>query len=407
MKTIYLQKSLSMNGRNCLRGRKLFDHYKHKSDDILLGHIIVDNEFYDNAKDERFKRDLISDKILNDFSPDIIYIEGGMFASKEMWKIPEKTGFDLLNKGLIIIINDTDINDFQKYTDAYKNVFNFAKSYITFRDDNYRNPVYGGESGGSPAELVCFPDKMIISDWLKPVYSDVENVIVSWPLKLASWESLIISGNKGTTGTLSSDRWIDELDCCPFDSVAQIGSGFVVFIAGITTYWSEENEGNLKYLLNIGEFLYNESKSNRKRLTSHYHSNHSLFLSHRSVDKHIVSEVAEIIKREGIGIWFDKEKLLPSDSLTKKISEGLSEMSHFVLFWSKACKESNWVDRELNSAISQLIENKKPIIVVRLDDTSVPTIISDIYRIEAAELSNIEIGKAISDTIVRLEKRKS
>lgn len=246
---------------------------------------------------------------------------------------------------------------------------------------------------------------MIISDWLKPTFEGVKQVIVSWPLQLCRFESISISGNNGTTGVLCGDYWVDELNSCPFGSIAQIGSGFASFNAGILTGWTEQNEGNIKWILNTCELLHNEAKANMRRTKSHYFSKHKLFRSHRSVDKPTVEESASTLKKEGIGVWLDKDNMLPSDSLIEKISEGLDEMTHFVLFWSTSCNDSAWINRELNAAISQLINLKKPIFIVRLDETRVPSIIADLYRIEAQSLSGNEIGKILNSTLQRLDNR--
>ena len=81
MKVIYLQQSPSVNGRDSLRGRKLLDKSRDESDECLLGHAVVENEFYAAWKEQESRRDLISYDMLRDVSPDLLYIEGGMLAS--------------------------------------------------------------------------------------------------------------------------------------------------------------------------------------------------------------------------------------------------------------------------------------------------------------------------------------
>ena len=275
-------------------------------------------------------------------------------------------------------------------------------------DQNFENPHYGSDRkyfNQSPTEIICHPEKMIISDWLKPTFEGVKQVIVSLPMKLSTGESISISGNNGTTGVLCKDLWVDELNSCPFGNISQVGNGFASFNAGLLTGWAEKNEGNIRCILNSCDLLYSEAKANVRRTKSHYFSKHKLFLSHRSVDKPTVEKTASTLKQEGVGIWLDKDNTLPSDSLKKKISEGLEEMTHFVLFWSTSCNDSAWVDRELNAAISQLINQKKPIFIVRLDEAPVPSIIADLYRIEAQSLSGDEIGKILNSTLERLDNR--
>jgi TIR domain-containing protein len=140
------------------------------------------------------------------------------------------------------------------------------------------------------------------------------------------------------------------------------------------------------------------------RRRSHRKSPHLLFLSHRSTDKTIVSAIATSIKNQGVNIWFDKEQLVPSQSLTAEISSALDRMTAFVLFWSSSCVGAPWVERELNSAIALLIEKSIPLIIVRLDDTPIPSIVADIFRIESRGETADDVGKRISDAVKKLQR---
>jgi len=81
-------------------------------------------------------------------------------------------------------------------------------------------------------------------------------------------------------------------------------------------------------------------------------------------------------------------------------------MTHFALFWSKDCVDSSWVRQELDVATALVIQNSLPILIICLDDTPVPAILRDRYRIEAEGMSPTEIGGVIADTVERLAKRK-
>ena len=92
MKILYLQNSLSLNGRSSLWGRKLTARLEEVSEDFLLGFMVSTDEFFDKIKDDaRKRRGVIPYKVLKDFCPDIIYIEGGIFASNDLWKLLNST----------------------------------------------------------------------------------------------------------------------------------------------------------------------------------------------------------------------------------------------------------------------------------------------------------------------------
>ena len=80
-------------------------------------------------------------------------------------------------------------------------------------------------------------------------------------------------------------------------------------------------------------------------------------------------------------------------------------MTKLILFWSKDCVGAPWVQRELNAAVAKLIENKIPIIIVRLDKTEVPDIIRDLLRIEAFELTAEEIAAKIAGAVDAIATR--
>jgi len=114
------------------------------------------------------------------------------------------------------------------------------------------------------------------------------------------------------------------------------------------------------------------------------------FLSHNSKDKHLVRQVATSLYTFGIEVWFDEWEVLPGDSITVKIEEGLKKSSHLVVFLSKAAIESSWVKEEMNVALYHAISSRKmKVIPVILEDCETPTIISSYARIVSQEAPTI------------------
>lgn len=413
LKTVYLQRMLSINGRNSLKGRKLYDRFTSISDDTILSYMILPDVDAAKYTDPKIKDDVLSETLLKQFDPNVIFIEGGLFVNnKGWWKIPKNILEKYVRSGAVIIIADVEVNELRENKEHYIDAGSLFEAFVSYGENDSRDPVYGADETHfwkGARQILCKPNKMILSEWLEPIYDDIPEILVGLPAKLASWKEILASGNEGSTGILHNDVWIDQYDCCPFASVAQIGIGYIVFIAGSVSsdVWLEGCPHNTKWLTKIAQFLVNESLEEKNRRRSHIKSPYLLFLSHRSVNKDVVKQVAKRIKDLGVGIWFDEEKLIPSMSLISEINNGLEQMTHFVIFWSKDCIGAPWVEKELNSAISKLIENKLPILIVRLDDTQIPTIISDLFRIEAGGLSGIEIGDAIVTPIERLEKHKA
>lgn len=410
LRAIYLQQYLSVNGRNALSGRVLFDKFKELSDDILLGHSVIADDKFSNFTKPEVKNDLISFSIVRKFKPNVIFLEGGLFSDdKGTWRLPREIAIEVLEYGCAIIVADVEMNRLYQQKEHYREAGDFFNALASYGENDSSHPVYGTDTSRfwkGERQILCKPEKMIISEWLRPVYQDVPEILVGLPVRLSSWDSILASCNIDTTGTLHLDNWVDHLDACPFASVVQRGNGFAAIIAGSVSndVWLEGCPHNTRWLTNVAQFLAEEGSHERLRRTSHHRSPHLLFLSHRSVDKELVRKTAIEIKRKGVGIWFDEEQLVPSHSLIEEINNALGKMTHFVIFWSSNCVNAPWVERELRSGITQLIENKVPLIIVRLDTTPVPTIISDIYRIEAAGESPEQVGFRIVDTVERLSK---
>ena len=416
-RTIYLQKRLSITGRNALVGRALFDKFKELSEEIILCHCIFNDDQYANFKELEVKRDILSYSIVREFKPNIIYLEGGLFLDRKgTWRIPKDIALEVMDYGCSIVIADVDSNEFMDNKEHYRNASSFLNATALYHVALYgindsKFPVYGLDATRNwkgQRQILCKPEKMIISDWLRAIYSDIPEIIVGLPVRLSSWDSLLASCNSDTSSTLHQDRWVETIDSCPFGSVTQQGAGFVALLAGAVSddVWLSGCIHNTNWLTNIARFLANEGRIEQQRRISHYKSPYSVFLSHRSTDKKFVRQVADEIKSRGVRIWFDEENLIPSQSLVEEISCALGKMTHFILFWSIDCVGARWVEREMNSGISQLINHNIPLIIVRLDNTPIPPIISDIYRIESIGAKPKDVGRRIVDSIERLSKLK-
>ena len=124
-----------------------------------------------------------------------------------------------------------------------------------------------------------------------------------------------------------------------------------------------------------------------------------VFLSHTSADKPIVREAAAEFANAGIRVWLDESEILPGQSLIEKISQALEETSYVAAFISARSKESGWVKKELNVALTREINGRRVgVIPIRLDDSTFPTFLEDKYY---ADLRNKdkwakEIGKLLA-----------
>lgn len=58
-----------------------------------------------------------------------------------------------------------------------------------------------------------------------------------------------------------------------------------------------------------------------------------IFLSHSSLDKSIIEEIAFELLNKGYNVWLDKWEIENGDFITKKLDEGIGESSQLLFFY--------------------------------------------------------------------------
>jgi hypothetical protein len=102
------------------------------------------------------------------------------------------------------------------------------------------------------------------------------------------------------------------------------------------------------------------------------------FLSHSSLDKPFIRQLASDLKANGIQVWLDEQNIKVGESIPEKISQGLAESDYFLLAVSKNSVASEWVKKELNSALVTEVERRAVhVLPLRLDDSTMPGPIKD------------------------------
>lgn len=109
-----------------------------------------------------------------------------------------------------------------------------------------------------------------------------------------------------------------------------------------------------------------------------------IFCCHSSTDKDIVKPIAKTLLGDGHDVFLDEWSLLPGDSLIERIPAAIAESGTFVFFLSNAAKRSNWCNRELAIAVSQMIKSKRiRVFAFRLERVDPPLAIDDMLYIDA------------------------
>jgi hypothetical protein len=140
----------------------------------------------------------------------------------------------------------------------------------------------------------------------------------------------------------------------------------------------------------------------------------NIFISHTSADHDFVWELAKKLKRglRGIAeIFVDDWEIKVGDSIVRKIDEAAQRADFFIIALSKHSINQEWVQREIDTAFTKLIQKKSKILPVWLEisENEVPSILSPLKAAvfkSRAIIDEQEYQKLI-DPILDHEKAKS
>lgn len=97
-----------------------------------------------------------------------------------------------------------------------------------------------------------------------------------------------------------------------------------------------------------------------------------VFLSHSAKDKDTVRQIAAMLRRDGVRVWFDEWEIKPGDNIPAKIEEGLESSRVLVLCMSSNAFASDWAALESQSFRFRDPMNKtRRFLPLRLDETPI------------------------------------
>lgn len=96
---------------------------------------------------------------------------------------------------------------------------------------------------------------------------------------------------------------------------------------------------------------------------------YDLFICHASEDKDsFVRPLADALRAENVGVWYDEFSLTLGDSLQRSINKGLSQCRYGVVVFSEAFFKKNWPQYELDGLTErEMADGNKIILPIRHD----------------------------------------
>ena len=106
-------------------------------------------------------------------------------------------------------------------------------------------------------------------------------------------------------------------------------------------------------------------------------------------------------------MWFDEWEIRPGDSIPGAIDQGLTQFNLFALAWSEAAAKSQWVQTEMDAAVSRWVNDSTlRIVPVILDRTPLPTLLSPLWYVDATDREYVRVARELlgieSDAALRI-----
>jgi hypothetical protein len=101
-----------------------------------------------------------------------------------------------------------------------------------------------------------------------------------------------------------------------------------------------------------------------------------IFLSHAGADAQAARQFAEILRRNGLDVWFDKDNLQPGDPWMTTLEEAISDASAMIVYIGSLGIQA-WVDREVRFGLVRNTHNREafrfiPVLGEGADPTKLP-----------------------------------
>jgi len=117
----------------------------------------------------------------------------------------------------------------------------------------------------------------------------------------------------------------------------------------------------------------------------------SVFLSHSSLDKPFVRHLAARLAQEGLSVWIDEAELNVGDSLIEKIGEAIYQTDFIIAVISTHSVNSNWVQKELQLAMTREIRGKHVIVLpLLLEPCKLPFYLRDKLYADFTKLDDFD-----------------
>jgi len=128
----------------------------------------------------------------------------------------------------------------------------------------------------------------------------------------------------------------------------------------------------------------------------------TIFISHSHSDRDEALRLQDLIEANGAKTFLDQDEISGGDTLPKAIRDGIARCDKFLLIWSAAAADSEWVEKEWGAAF----EMKKRIIPYIIDSSTLPDALENFVHItqDDEERGNAELLRAVFGRVLEAPK---
>lgn len=185
MRILYLtQGATVLSGREAFGGRTLFDRLAEHAGEAIVAHAVVAAGEEGDISLELLDKDVMTARSYLAFDPHVIYFEGGLLGGLGPWRAPRALLEQSVRSGAVVIVADAEFNELNQDREEYISAWDFLRARPNFgRDDD--SPVYGIDRTTQEREFDLDPHRMVVSNWLRPVYQGVDRILAVSPIELS------------------------------------------------------------------------------------------------------------------------------------------------------------------------------------------------------------------------------
>jgi hypothetical protein len=156
-------------------------------------------------------------------------------------------------------------------------------------------------------------------------------------------------------------------------------------------------EGSPKLIQLIRERL-SEEELQLVRLQEQTSTQPKAFLSYAWEDRELARQIASQLQANGVETWWAEWEIRAGDSLRRKIDEGLSNCTHFIVLLTPVSIEKPWVNQEMDAGFVRKVETQARFIPLRsgLAASALPPLIRSILSPEIRDF-NADMAQLIND----------